>query len=149
MSDLRDLYQEVIVDHSRRPRNYGPLQQHNHHAEGFNPLCGDRLTVYLQVTGGIIEAASFEGSGCAISTASASLMTEALKGKTEAQAEALFAGFHALVTGAAAASEATPLGKLQVLAGVQAFPTRIKCATLAWHTLQAALHDQRAPVSTE
>jgi len=149
MSDLRDLYQEVIIDHSRRPRNFGPLAQHNHRAEGFNPLCGDRLTLYLKVSDGIIEAASFEGVGCAISTASASLMTEALKGKPVAQAEALFAGFHALLTGEPAPPDAAPLGKLQVLAGVQEFPARIKCATLAWHTLNAALHDREQPVSTE
>jgi len=149
MSDLRDLYQEVIIDHSRRPRNFGPLPGHNHRAEGFNPLCGDRLTLYLKTSNGIIEAASFEGSGCAISTASASLLTEALKGRNEKQAEALFASFHALVTGEPTASDAVPLGKLQVLAGVQEFPARIKCATLAWHTLLAALHDQAEPVSTE
>ena len=149
MSDLRDLYQEVIIDHSRRPRNFGPLAQHNHRAEGFNPLCGDKLTLYLKVSDGIIEDASFEGTGCAISTASASLMTEALKGKSEAQTEALFSAFHALVTGAAKAPEAVPLGKLEVLSGVQEFPARIKCATLAWHTLHAAMHDQEQPVSTE
>lgn len=149
MSDLRDLYQEVIIDHSRRPRNFGPLPEHNRRAEGFNPLCGDQLTLYLKINNGIIEAASFEGSGCAISTASASLLTEALKGRNEKQAEALFASFHALVTGEPTASDAVPLGKLQVLAGVQEFPARIKCATLAWHTLQAALHDQAEPVSSE
>lgn len=152
MSDLRDLYQELIIDHSRRPRNFGALARHNHRAEGFNPLCGDKLTLYLKVSDGIIEEASFEGSGCAISTASASLMTEALKGKSTAQAEALFAGFQALVTGAAplpGASDAIPLGKLNVLAGVQEFPARIKCATLAWHTLHAALRDQAGPASTE
>lgn len=149
MADLRDLYQEVIIDHSRRPRNFGPLAQHNHRAEGFNPLCGDRLTLYLRVVDGVIEDASFEGSGCAISTASASLMTEALKGRSAVQAEALFAGFHALVTGEPAAPDAVPLGKLQVLAGVQEFPARIKCATLAWHTLQAALRDRAEPASSE
>ena len=149
MSDLRDLYQEVIIDHSRRPRNFGALARYNHRAEGFNPLCGDRLTLYLKVAGDLVEAASFEGTGCAISTASASLMTEALKGKSIAQAEALFAGFHALVTGGAPVPDALPLGKLQVLAGVQEFPARIKCATLAWHTLHAALHDRAEPVSTE
>ena len=150
MSDLRDLYQEVIIDHNRRPRNAGRLAQANHRAEGFNPLCGDRLTLYLRVAGGVIEAASFEGAGCAISTASASLMTEALKGKTPEQAEALIAGFHALVTGQGSQGEApAPLGKLEVLAGVREFPARVKCATLAWHTLRAALHDQAEPVNTE
>ena len=150
MSDLRDLYQEVIIDHSRRPRNAGRLVQANHRAEGFNPLCGDRLTLYLRVAGGVIEAVSFEGAGCAISTASASLMTEALKGKSPEQAEALIAGFHALVTGQGDQDQAPePLGKLEVLAGVREFPARVKCATLAWHTLRAALHDQAEPVSTE
>ncbi len=150
MSDLRDLYQEVIIDHSRRPRNAGRLVHANHRAEGFNPLCGDRLTLYLRVAGGVIEAASFEGAGCAISTASASLMTEALKGKTPEQAETLIAGFHALVTGQGDQDQAPePLGKLEVLAGVREFPARVKCATLAWHTLRAALHDQVEPVSTE
>jgi nitrogen fixation NifU-like protein len=149
MSDLRDLYQEVIIDHGRHPRNFGPLPGHNHRAEGFNPLCGDKLTLYLKIVDGVIEDVRFEGAGCAISTASASLMSEALKGKSEAQAEALFASFHDLVTGAAQAPEAVPLGKLQVLAGVQEFPARIKCATLAWHTLRAALNDQSESVSTE
>lgn len=147
--DLRNLYQEVIVDHSRRPRNFGPLPGASHHAEGYNPLCGDRLTLHLKLADGIIEAATFEGNGCAISTASASLMTEALIGKTEAQAEDLFTGFHALVTGAADRPGPAALGKLQALAGVQEFPTRVKCATLAWHTLHAALRDQVAPISTE
>lgn len=147
MTDLRDLYQEVILDHYRHPHNFGPLAGANRHAEGFNPLCGDRLTLHLKVVDGVIEAARFEGEGCAISTASASLMTDALKGKTEAEAEALFAGFHALLTGETPAS--TTLGKLQVLAGVREFPTRIKCATLAWHTLHAALHEESQPVSTE
>lgn len=147
MTDLRDLYQEVILDHYRHPHNFGPLAGANRHAEGFNPLCGDRLTLHLKVVDGVIEAARFEGEGCAISTASASLMTDALKGKTEAEAEALFAVFHALLTGETPAS--TTLGKLQVLAGVREFPTRIKCATLAWHTLHAALHEESQPVSTE
>lgn len=149
MSDLRDLYQEVIIDHSRRPRNFGPLPGHNHSAEGFNPLCGDKLTLYLKITNGIIEDVRFEGTGCAISTASTSLMSEALKGKSAAQAEALFDSFHGLLTGAPEAHDTVPLGKLQVLAGVREFPARIKCATLAWHTLHAALHDQEQPVSTE
>ncbi|WP_338022741.1 Fe-S cluster assembly sulfur transfer protein SufU [Azospira restricta] len=137
----------MVVDHSRRPRNFGRPAAANHHAEGYNPLCGDRVTVYLTVADGVIAEVGFEGSGCAISTASASLMTEALKGKTPAEAEALFADFHALVSGTAPAGAA--LGKLAVLAGVQAFPARVKCATLAWHTLRAALHDEAAPVTTE
>lgn len=148
-ADLRDLYQEVIIDHGRRPRNFGPLPDANHRAEGFNPLCGDRLTLYLKVAGGIIEDARFEGAGCAISTASASLMTEALKGRSQAEAEALFGTFHDLLTGAPAGAAGVPLGKLEVLAGVREFPARVKCATLAWHTLEAALHDDSRPASTE
>ena len=146
-ADLRDLYQEVIVDHSRRPRNFGPLPDASHQAEGFNPLCGDRLTLRLKVEDGVIEDARFEGAGCAISTASASLMTEALKGRSESEAAALFADFHTLLTGEPKASAA--LGKLEVLAGVREFPSRIKCATLAWHTLHAALHAENRPVTTE
>jgi SUF system NifU family Fe-S assembly protein len=152
ISDLRDLYQEVIIDHSRHPHNFGPLDQATHRAEGFNPLCGDKLTVYLKLADDVIQSARFEGEGCAICTASASLMTDVLKGKTAAAAGALFASFRAVVTGAAAALEAAervPLGKLEVLAGVQEFPLRVKCATLPWHTLQAALCDQTGPVTTE
>ena len=145
--DLRNLYQEVIVDHSRHPHNFGRLAQASHHAEGYNALCGDKLTVYLKVTDGVIEMASFEGVGCAIATASASLMTDALKGRTVAQAESLLAEFRALVTGGA--TGAVPLGKLEVLAGVQEFPARVKCATLAWHTVHAALHEQAEAVATE
>ncbi|WP_265945762.1 Fe-S cluster assembly sulfur transfer protein SufU [Dechloromonas sp. A34] len=145
---LRDLYQEVIVDHGRRPRNFGPLPEASHQAEGFNPLCGDRLTLRLKVVDGTIAEARFEGVGCAISTASASLMTEALKGLAVGDAEALFAAFHAMLT-EDGRLPAGGLGKLEVLAGVREFPTRIKCATLAWHTLQAALHAEQRPVSTE
>lgn len=149
MSDLRDLYQELIVDHYRHPHNFGPLTGANRHAEGFNPLCGDRLTLALKVVDGVIEDARFEGSGCAISTASASLMTDALKGRTEAQAEALFEAFQAQLTGPEGAEPALPLGKLAVLAGVREFPVRVKCATLAWHTLHAALQSAGQAVSTE
>jgi nitrogen fixation NifU-like protein len=145
--ELRNLYQDIIVDHSRHPHNFGRLAEASHHAEGYNALCGDKLTVYLKLADGVIEAVSFEGAGCAISTASASLMTESLKGKTVAQAESLFAEFRALVTGAA--TGAIPLGKLEVLGGVQEFPARVKCATLAWHTVHAALHEQPEPVTTE
>jgi nitrogen fixation NifU-like protein len=148
MSDLRDLYQEVILDHYRKPRNSRALPGANRKAEGFNPLCGDRLTLYLKLKDGVIEDASFEGSGCAISTASASLLTESVKGKTAQEAEKLFRGFHTLVT----QDSATPpsdLGKLEVLAGVREFPARVKCATLAWHTLHAALTNQEEMVSTE
>lgn len=149
MSDMRDLYQELIVDHYRRPHNYGPLAGANRHAEGFNPLCGDHLTLALNVVDGVIEDVRFEGMGCAISTASASLMTDALKGKTEVQAEAMFHDFQALVTGTTHVDSPNVLGKLAVLAGVRDFPVRVKCATLAWHTLLAALHVTSQPVSTE
>jgi nitrogen fixation protein NifU and related proteins len=149
MPDLRDLYQEVILDHNRRPRNFGRLAGANRRAEGFNPLCGDKLTLYLKLVEGVIEDVRFEGTGCAISTASASLMTEALMGKTEEQAQALFGGFHALLTSGDGADPAVPLGKLEVLSGVREFPVRVKCATLAWHALQAALQNRPQPVSTE
>ena len=147
-ADLRDLYQEVIVDHGRRPHNFGPMPDASHQAEGFNPLCGDRLTLRLKVVDGVIEEARFEGVGCAISTASASLMTEAMKGRSTSDAEALFASFHAMLTGERQETDAA-LGKLEVLAGVREFPIRIKCATLAWHTLLAALHEEERPVTTE
>jgi nitrogen fixation NifU-like protein len=149
MSDfnLRELYQEVIIDHSRHPRNFQKMENANHHAEGFNRLCGDQLTLYLQIENDTIQAISFIGSGCAISTASASLMTEYLKGKTITEAEKIFQSFHQLLT-----TETNPtemLGKLTVLAGVREYPSRVKCATLAWHTLQAALANEAQPVSTE
>lgn len=147
--DLRELYQEVIIDHGRRPRNFGPLADASHHAEGFNPLCGDRLTLRLKVVDGVIEDARFEGVGCAISMASASLMTEALKGRAEKDAATLFTGFHAMLTDPGQTTPPPGLGKLEVLAGVREFPSRIKCATLAWHTLQAALHAENRPVTTE
>ncbi|MGH8738085.1 MAG: Fe-S cluster assembly sulfur transfer protein SufU [Burkholderiales bacterium] len=146
MSDLRELYQEVIVDHNRNPRNFGRPAGANRQAQGYNPLCGDKVTVYLRVENGVVADAAFEGSGCAISTASASLMTEALKGGTEAEAERLFEGFHGMVAGSGAHPE---LGKLEVLSGVREFPARIKCATLAWHTMDAALKGGGEPVKTE
>jgi len=151
MSDLRELYQELIFDHYRRPRNFHALPNANHKAEGYNPLCGDRITLYLRIEDGIVKEASFEGVGCAIATASASLMTEALKGRTESEAEALFGRFHDLVTAppVGEAAAAPELGKLTVLSGVREFPTRVKCATLAWHTLHAALHDDQHRVTTE
>ncbi|TMG82993.1 MAG: SUF system NifU family Fe-S cluster assembly protein [Betaproteobacteria bacterium] len=148
MSDLRELYQDVILDHYRRPRNNRPLADANRRAEGFNPLCGDRLKLYVRVKDGVIEEVSFEGSGCAISTASASLLTESIKGKTEREAEALVGTFRDLVTQDSAAQRAG-LGKLEALAGVREFPARVKCATLAWHTLRAALAEERELVSTE
>ncbi len=146
MSDLRDLYQEVILDHNRRPRNFGPLPAANHRAEGNNPLCGDRVTVYLDVEGDRIRDVSFEGAGCAISTASASLMTEALKGRSVEEARQLFHGFHELVT---RGDEGEDLGKLAVFTGVREYPMRVKCATLAWHTFLAALDTQDQLVTTE
>lgn len=153
MSDLRELYQEVILEHSKAPRNYGALPTANHKAEGYNPLCGDHFTVYLDVEDGKIRDVSFQGSGCAISKASASMMTQSVKGKTKAEAEKLFNEFHKLVTGAAAngngADLAKDLGKLGVFAGVAKFPVRVKCATLAWHTMQAALEGKQEAVSTE
>jgi nitrogen fixation protein NifU and related proteins len=146
MSDLRDLYQEVILDHNRRPRNFGPLPEANHRAEGNNPLCGDRVTVYVDVEGDRIRNVSFEGAGCAISTASASLMTEALKGRSVEEARDLFHGFHELVK---KGEEGEDLGKLAVFTGVREYPMRVKCATLAWHTLMAALDAKDQPVTTE
>ena len=148
MSDLRDLYQQVILDHNKQPRNYHALDPHSHKAEGHNPLCGDQVTIYLDVNGDIIQDIAFQGRGCAISTASASLMTEILKGKTLAEAEALFGQFHDLITAPEAPTEAG-LGKLAVLGGVRDYPSRVKCATLAWHALQAALQDRTEPVATE
>jgi len=146
VNDLRDLYQEMIFDHYRQPRNYGKLENANHKAEGYNPLCGDKVSLTLTLKDGVIHDLKFEGSGCAISTASASLMTEALKGKTAEEALSMLEDFKALVTGASVAKD---MGKLTVLAGVQAFPQRVKCATLAWHTLQAALKSSTEPVTTE
>ena len=145
MSDLRDLYQEVILDHTRRPRNFGTLPNANREAKGHNPLCGDQVSVYLQMDGDRIADIAFQGSGCAISTASASLMTEALKGRTVAEARELFHGFHHLVT---TGGDAESLGKLAVFSGVREYPIRVKCATLAWHAVQAALDQQDHPVST-
>ncbi|HKR39236.1 Fe-S cluster assembly sulfur transfer protein SufU [Paraburkholderia sp. EG287A] len=150
MSDLRELYQETIFDHYRRPRNCHTVPGATHSAEGYNPLCGDRVTLYLRIEDGVVKDAGFEGAGCAIATASASLMTEALKGRTQAEVEALFERFHAMATAPSdRPASAEGLGKLAVLAGVREFPARIKCATLAWHTLHAALRDERGTVSTE
>ena len=145
--DLRELYQEVIFDHNRKPRNFHAMAHADRKAEGYNPLCGDQLTVYLRVADGAVADVSFEGHGCAISTASASLMTEAVKGRPVAEVEALFQDFHALLTGAPPAGR--DFGKLQVLAGVREFPARVKCASLCWHTLNAALDRAAEPVTTE
>lgn len=148
MFDLRTLYQEVIVDHNRQPRNFGRLPHPSHHAEGFNPLCGDEIQLDLEISNNVIHKISFEGQGCAISTASASLMTECLMGKTVAQAEKLFHLFHDAVV-KEQCDDIESLGKLTVLLGVKDYPARIKCATLAWHALQAALDHDQQPVSTE
>ena|SRR3990167_1796896 len=148
MSDLRELYQELIIDHGRHPRNFGEMKNAGISKEGFNPLCGDRLTLFLNIEHGKIVDVSFHGSGCAISMASASLMTEALKGKTTAEAHILFDAFHLLVT-SGTESNMHLLGKLAVLKGVCEYPSRVKCATLAWHTAIAAIEHQPGNISTE
>jgi len=145
--DLRELYQEVIFDHNRSPRNFHKMDDADRVAEGHNPLCGDQLTLYVRLKDGLIDEVSFVGHGCAISTASASLMTEAVKGRTIAEVEALFRDFHALLTGEP--PEGRDFGKLEVLAGVREFPVRVKCATLAWHTLHNALTGEAAAAKTE
>ena len=147
MSDLSDLYQEVILDHNRSPRNFRRMEGASHRAEGFNPLCGDRVTVFVQIEGDRIADVTFEGSGCAISKASASLMTDELKGSTVADARRLFERFHRMVT-TPSDQAVEELGKLSALAGVREFPVRVKCASLAWHTLKAAI-DREEKVSTE
>jgi nitrogen fixation NifU-like protein len=148
-SDLRDLYQEVILDHSKRPRNFHAMPAPDRKAEGYNPLCGDRETVFLDLDGEVLKDVSFQGTGCAISTASASMMTESVKGKTRAEADALFSRFHDLITGKPGEGGGPELGKLEVFSGVREYPVRVKCATLPWHTLKAALDGAGAPVSTE
>lgn len=149
MSDLRDLYQEVIVDHSRHPHNFGPLPEANRRGLGHNPLCGDKLALLLHVEGDRVKNARFEGNGCAISTASASLMTDAIKGKTLAEAESLIELFHRLVVGTPLPDDEDHLGKLAVFGGVREFPARVKCATLCWHTLRSTLHGESQPAKTE
>lgn len=147
MSELRSLYEEVILDHNRNPRNFQKNPPgSNRHAHGFNPLCGDELTIHLKVENGIVQDVGFEGAGCAISTASASLMTESIKGKTEAEVRKLFEHMHELLTQQGGATE---VGKLKVLSGVHEFPMRVKCATLAWHTMKAALGNEQNTVTTE
>lgn len=149
MTDLHDLYQELILDHGRRPRNFRRLEEANRSAEGYNPLCGDKVKIYVEMHGDIVKDISFEGSGCAISTASASIMTETLKGKTRAEADKLFETFHDLLTGQPPKFDSPELGKLEVFSGVSEFPIRVKCATLSWHTLRAALKGNGDVVSTE
>ena len=150
MTELRDLYQEVILDHNKHPHNFGELDGADRHADGFNPLCGDKLAVYVNLNGDTITDVSFLGSGCALSKASASLMTDAVKGKSLAEARSLFDQFLTLVTASDAVSvDDAALGKLAVFAGVRDYPTRVKCASLAWHTLRAAVEDRHDVVSTE
>ena len=150
MADLRELYQELILDHHRRPRNCRRPEDSNMQADGFNPLCGDKVTVFLRVEDGIVRDIAFQGSGCAISTASASMMTESLKGKSEAEAARIFERFHDLVTGRDSGDDHhVGLGKLEVFAGVREYPVRVKCATLAWHTMRAALAGSHKTVATE
>ena len=150
MSELRELYQQVILDHNKKPRNFRKIDAADHCAAGHNPLCGDKLTVYLKLEDGVIKDISFEGTGCAISTASASMMTENLKGKTVEQADKMFNLFHHLVTEGEQEGEGrTPLGKLAVFAGVREFPIRVKCASLPWHTVHAALKEDKDVTSTE
>jgi nitrogen fixation NifU-like protein len=150
MAELEGLYQEVILDHSKKPRNFHSMADADRHADGYNPLCGDRFTVYLKLKDDKIVDISFQGTGCAISTASASILTEILKGKTRAQAEALFETFRDLVTGKIHANGETPaLGKLAAFSGVCEFPVRVKCATLVWHTLRSALEGDPEVVATE
>ena len=148
MFELADLYQQLILDHNRSPRNRGRLDDAGRSSEGYNPLCGDRVKVYLALDGDVIREASFEGVGCAISTAAASLMTEAVKGRTVAEAVALFERFHTMVTSDGEGGDET-LGKLEAFAGVRRYPARVKCATLAWHTLKAAIDDDGKVVTTE
>ncbi len=147
--ELRELYQTMIIDHGRKPRNFHKMDNATHVLEGFNPLCGDKLTLYLNVNNNTIKEVSFEGSGCAISMASASLMSEHLREKKVADAEKVFHDFHELVTNDDANINMDELGKLTVLAGVKEFPARVKCATLAWHTLHSALHGEHEPITTE
>ncbi len=150
MSDLRDLYQEIILDHSSHPRHFQALDDADRSADGYNPLCGDKITVFLRMKDGRIEEAAFQGSGCAISMAAASMMTQAIRGATTEELEQKFHAFHGMVTGKVDdGSAAERLGKLIVFAGVSKFPVRIKCATLAWHTARAAMEQRQTPVSTE
>src|SRR5687767_8185277 len=143
MSELSELYQQVILDHNKKPRNFRKLDTANHSAEGYNPLCGDQMTIYINLEGDLVKEVGFEGSGCAISKASASMMTQAIKGKSKEEAETLFKEFHSMVTGELDhEAEENSLGNLKIFAGVREFPVRVKCATLPWHTMHAALNKQ-------
>lgn len=147
--EIRDLYQEVVFDHNRNPRNFRVMEDATRTIDGYNPLCGDKITLYIKLNGEVIEDVSFQGSGCAISTASASLMTEMVRGLKEVEAHHLFELFHRITTGQDEQTNFEELGKLAVLAGVRAYPARVKCATLAWHSLEAALKNEQEAVSTE
>jgi nitrogen fixation NifU-like protein len=147
--DLKDLYRDVIVDHNRKPRNFRVIENADRHADGYNALCGDKLTLYVSLDGDRIADVSFQGAGCAISVASASLLTEAVRGRTVPEVEQLFEAMHSLLTDAQSSVDPATLGKLGALSGVREFPARVKCASLCWHTLDAALHRQAEPVSTE
>lgn len=149
MDELRELYQQVILDHNKNPKNFGKIEAANRTAEGYNPLCGDRIDLFLHVEDDVIKDISFQGNGCAISKSSASVMTTVLKGKPVAEAERLFRKFQKLITGEAEAIDVDELGKLAIFAGVREFPLRVKCAGLAWHTMVAALKNESMPVSTE
>ena len=149
MSDLREIYQEVILDHYRKPRNFSEMSDASHTAKGHNPLCGDRVDVFLDIEDDVVRDISFRGAGCAISTASASMMTEAVKGKHLDEVQSLFDKFHYMITRKEEEEEGADLGKLEALSGVRQLPVRIKCATLSWHTLQAALEKQTTPAKTE
>jgi nitrogen fixation protein NifU and related proteins len=149
MSELSELYQQVILDHNKKPRNFRKLDDANHTAEGYNPLCGDQLTIYVNLAGDAVQEIAFEGSGCAISKAAASMMTQAVKGKSKEQVEELFREFHSMVTGELdEETQENSLGNLKIFAGVRDFPVRVKCATLPWHTMHAALNNEER-VSTE
>ena len=149
MSNLSELYQEILLEHNSKPRNFRRLEQATQSAEGYNPLCGDRITLYLSLEDGVISDVAFQGSGCAISRASASMLTQSIKGQSVAKAREIFEAFHQMLTEPGAELDYDVLGDLETLSGVVAFPTRIKCAVLAWHTMQAALDGQSEAVSTE
>ena len=149
MSELSDLYQEILLEHNSKPRNFRKVDEPSRTAEGFNPLCGDQITLYLKLADGVIEDVGFQGTGCAISRASASMMTQSIKGKSLAEADEIFEAFHQMITDPDAGIDYEALGDLETLAGVNEYPTRIKCAILAWHTMRSALADDDAPVSTE
>jgi len=149
MSELSDLYQEILLEHNSKPRNFRKVDEPSRTAEGFNPLCGDQITLYLKLADGVIEDVGFQGTGCAISRASASMMTQSIKGKSLAEADEIFEAFHQMITEPDAEIDYEALGDLETLAGVNEYPTRIKCAILAWHTMRSALADDDAPVSTE